>query len=218
MTCRSIGRRVIPTLLLVAAALAPSHAQAHRLNVFGFVEGTELKVEAFFSDGKAARKAEVTVYGADGELLAEGKTDAKGECAFELPAAAGDLKIVATSGAEHRGEYTLKAEHYEALASLDVPVIVQRDAAEGGGEEPAPEKTNASELDEIRVSLARIDATLRIMQRQVAELRKPRAGVSLESIMAGIGFIVGLTGIAMYFMARNERKKAHNAGPRSSRG
>jgi len=210
MTCRCMARRVLPILVLIAAALAPLPGFAHRLNVFGFVEGTAVKVEAYFSDGAKARKAEVKVYGADEELLAEGKTGAKGEYTFELPANAGDLKIVVTSGAEHRGEYTLKAKDYEGLAASGVPVIVQRDAAEDGGEEPPAQEVSTSELDEIRASLARIDATMRIMQQQVAELRKPRAGVSLESIMAGVGFIVGLTGIAMYFMARNELKKARN--------
>jgi len=193
---------------LIAAVLTPYVALAHRLNVFAYVEGTAVKVEAYFSDGAKARKAEVKVYGADEELLAEGKTGAKGEYTFELPANAGDLKIVVTSGAEHRGEYTLKAKDYEGLAASGVPVIVQRDAAEDGGEEPPAQEVSTSELDEIRASLARIDAALRVMQRQVAELRRPRAGVSLESIMAGVGCIVGLTGIAMYFMARSELKKA----------
>jgi len=218
MTCRWMASRVLPTLVLIAAALAPLPAFAHRLNVFGFVEGTELKVEAYFSDGKAARKAEIKVYGADGALLAEGETDAKGECAFELPAASGDLKIVATSDALHRGEYTLKAGEYEGLVSSGAPVIVEPHAAEGGNDVPAPQRVGASEVDEIRASLARIDATLSDVQRKMAELRKPRAGVSPESVMAGIGFIVGLTGIAMYFMARNERKKTRDSAPPSPRG
>ncbi len=194
------GRRgllsIAPVLVAVAAALAPSVAGAHRLNVFAYLEGSEVKVEAYFSDGAKAKRSDLKVYDADDTLLIKNKTDARGEFAFGLPATEGDLLIVVTAGEEHVGKYTLKAEEFEGVAGVEYPGIAEAEG-ESGGEAPG----------DIGKALARIEATLRTMQRQLAELRKPRAGVSLESVMAGIGFIVGLTGVAMFFMARHATRK-----------
>ncbi len=198
--------------VLIITVLEPSVALAHRLNVFAYVVGDEVAVEAYFSDGVKARGADVKVYGAGGALLVEGKTDRNGEYAFRLPVVAHDLKIVATSGDEHRGEYTLKAEEFEGLVGIDEPEGPEEGSAGsvGAGNDPegvAPLPLDGRDLDEIKAALARIDASLRTMQRQLAQLRKPRAGPSIEQVMAGLGFIIGLTGVAMYFMARNAARK-----------
>lgn len=187
---------IAPVLAAIVGALAPSAARAHRLNAFAYLEGSEVKVEAYFSDGAKAKGAEVRAYGPGKKLLVKGKTDKKGEYAFRLPATEGDLLIVVTAGEEHVGKYTLKAEEFEGVAGVEYPEIVEAEG-ESGGEAPG----------DMGKALARIEATLRNVQRQLAELRKPRAGVSLESVMAGIGFIVGLTGVAMFFMARHAARK-----------
>ena len=188
----------IAAVAAIVAVLVPSAAHAHRLNVFAYVEGSQVKVEAYFSDGAKARRSDLRVYDVGGRLLVKGETDAKGEYAFELPATEGDLLIVVESGEEHLGEYTLKAEEFEGVAGDEDPEIAELEGeAEGGGEVPG----------DIAKRLARIEATLRNVQRELAQLRRPRAGVSLESVMAGIGFIVGLTGVAMYFMARNAARR-----------
>ena len=198
MTRRPRLLSIASAVAAIVAVVAPSAAHAHRVNVFAYVEGNQVKVEAYFNDGAKAKGSGLKVYDAGGKLLVEGKTDAKGEYAFGLPATEGDLLIVVEAGDEHRGDYTLKAEEFEGVAgSEDAEIAEVEGEAKGSGEVPG----------DIEKRLARIEVTLRNVQRELAHLRRPRAGVSLESVMAGLGFIIGLTGVAMYFMARNAARR-----------
>ncbi len=207
MTFRLLVRLSMLVLVGAGAVVLPSPALAHRLNVFAYVVGDEVNVEAYFSGGARAQGADVTVYGAEKEVLFTGRTDEKGLWVFPAPAVAGDLEIVAETEDGHKGRCALKAEELAGITPrVDVPVAEAGgadEASEARGEPAAP----VGDLEEIRASLERIDASLLTVQRQLAELRKPGAGPSLDRVLAGVGFIVGLTGVAMYFMARNAARK-----------
>jgi nickel transport protein len=210
MRCKLLLRGVVLTLLAVGAVLVSSPAQAHRLNVFAYVVGDEVNVEVYFSDGARAKGAEMTVYTADEKELLTGRTDDDGMWVFPAEDVTGDLEIVAETQDGHKGRCTLKAEELAgatpgaAPAAAAAASTTTRHHPHGEMRRPA---SAAGDLDEIRASLEQIDASLRSVQRELAELRRPRAGPSLDSVLAGVGFIVGLTGVAMYFMARNAAKK-----------
>ncbi len=210
MISRLLTRLSVSVLLAVGGALLASPASAHRLNVFAYVVGGQVQVEAYFSGGARAQGADVTVYSAEKEVLLTGRTDKDGLWAFPVPAVEGDLEIVAETEDGHKGRCALKAEELAGSAPRDDVPTAGAEGPDAAGEarsEPAAPLGASGDLDEIRASLERIDASLRTVQRQLAELRRPRAGPSLDRVLAGVGFIVGLTGVAMYFMARNAARK-----------
>jgi len=197
-------------LVGASAVVLPSSASAHRLNVFAYVVGDKVNVEAYFSGGARAQGADVTVYSAEEEVLLTGRTDEKGLWVFPVPAVEGDLEIVAETKDGHKGRCALKAEELGGAAPHDDTLAAEAEGTDAAGDartEPATPGVASGNLDEIRASLERIDTSLRTLQRQLAELRKPGAGPSLDRVLAGVGFIVGLTGVAMYFMARNAARK-----------
>lgn len=88
-------------------------ALAHKVGVYAYVEGGQLKVESYFYGGKACRQCLILVFGNEGsDSLLEGKTDQEGK--FSLPMDSfpiekkSTLKFVVDAGSGHRGEYLLE--------------------------------------------------------------------------------------------------------------
>jgi nickel transport protein len=179
----------VAVILVVTAGLLPAVAYAHRLNVFASEIDDEVHVEVYFSRGAKAQGAKVEVFDAGGALLAEGRTNEDGLFTCPLPETDGELRIVATTGDAHQGEFTL---------------AVGRDAASGvSAEEPgrAAEVTRASDdgLRGVQEKLWAVERKLVDVQR---DLHEYESRVSLDRVLAGVGFIVGLTGVAAFFLAR----------------
>ncbi|MGD9236201.1 MAG: hypothetical protein PVF09_05975 [Desulfobacterales bacterium] len=97
---------------------------AHRVNVFAWVEGDTVFVESKFSGGKRVNTGKVTVSDAEGTELLTGLTDENGEFSFKVPKKT-DLKIVIEAGTGHRGEWTV------AAGEIQMPAA---------GKKPEPEK------------------------------------------------------------------------------
>ena len=97
---------------------------AHRVNLFAWVEGDRVYVESKFSGGKRVNAGTITVLDAAGTELLSGITDENGTFSFKVPKKT-DLKIVLEASTGHRAEWTVAASEIAASAS---------------GKKPAPEK------------------------------------------------------------------------------
>ena len=97
-------------------------ADAHRVNVFAWVEGDTVYVEAKFSGGKTVKAGKIIVTDPQGNELLEGTTNENGEFSFKVPKKT-DLKIVLIAGAAHRAEWTIPRAEIEmpATAKKSVP-------------------------------------------------------------------------------------------------
>ena len=88
-------RALLFTLLFTAMIQTP--ALAHRVNIFAYVEDSDVLVECAFSRSNPVRQGLITVFdAADGEELLKGKTDDQGFSAFpsgEIRAAGSGLRI-----------------------------------------------------------------------------------------------------------------------------
>jgi hypothetical protein len=98
---------------------------AHRVNLFAWVEGDTVYVEGKFGGGKGVSAGKITVADPEGTILLTGTTDENGEFSFKIPQKS-DLKIVLQAGTGHRAEWTVKA------AEIDLPTTGKRQAAEKG--------------------------------------------------------------------------------------
>lgn len=95
----------IPVLFFLLLAAAP--AQAHKVNVFAYVEGDTVYTESYFPDGRPVAEGTIEVLNANGEKLLEGKTDKEGLFSFPLPAKE-DLTIAIIASMGHKNTYLLK--------------------------------------------------------------------------------------------------------------
>ena len=199
-------RIAIPLLAAVLAALlGPAAAQAHRVNVFAYVEGGTCRVEAYFRRSRPARDATVEVLDAAGRELLRGRTDDRGRFSFPVPETT-DLRIVVDAGLGHRAEYLLSASEIRAAeggagppGDGPAPAPVPPDAG-------APARTEAG-CDPAAVAEAvdrTLDRRLAPVYALVSEIRKERSGISAAQVVAGLGYIAGIFGVAAYAAARRK--------------
>lgn len=190
-------------LLLALALLGQTSAQAHRVNVFAYVEGNDIVVECGYSKSKRVRNGAVTVLdAASGETLLEGTTDEQGLFRFPVPHQArqseADLRILLQAGEGHRNEWIVAAEEFLG-AKTPAPAPDPSPAMEAKAAEtpPAP-ALSRSDVEEVVGAL--LDARLAPIKRELLE--QSQRGPELREIIGGIGWIFGLVGVAAYFKSR----------------
>ncbi|MEE9496422.1 MAG: hypothetical protein V3V39_07830, partial [Desulfobacterales bacterium] len=94
---------------------------AHRVNLFAWVEGDTVYVESKFSGGKKVKAGKIIVTDPQGNELVKGTTNDQGEFSFKVPKKV-DLKIVLLAGAGHRAEWTIPVTEIEMPAAEKPPV------------------------------------------------------------------------------------------------
>jgi hypothetical protein len=100
-------RAVRFALVALVALAAPQRARAHDLQATVTV-GARVKVFACLEEDIPAERADVTVFGANGDVLAVGKTDANGVWEWDRPAA-GEYKVRVKEGG-HIAETKFRVE------------------------------------------------------------------------------------------------------------
>ena len=191
-------KAVILTVML-AVAFVP-YAQAHKVTIFAWAEGGKVFTQSKFSGGKEVKGGRVAVYGPDGKLLLEGRTDDSGEFSFTPPAIT-DLKIVLIAGMGHQNSWTLSA----AELGGQPPVA---DSAPEPSPSAAPPTDAVAGLTagQVEAIVARqLDEKLAPLTRMIAESREK--GPSLSDIFGGIGYIIGLVGLGAYVRYRRDRRQ-----------
>ncbi len=167
------------TMFLVGLFLLSFSLSAHRVNVFAYKEGELIRVEGYFSDGTPARDSKIEVYNQGGEKIAEGRTDEKGEFSFPVPEGKNNLRIILMAGMGHRGETSLS---------------VEGDLSPDRSQESLPVNEDIEKIVEKSVEKA-LKPLIRMMEEENRRMR-------LRDIIGGIGYILGITGIAFYLLSR----------------
>ena len=110
--------KVVLYLFLVVGFLLVriEFVDAHRVNLFAWVEGDTVHLESKFSGGKKVKAGKIIVSDPQGNELVRGNTDEKGEYTFKIPQKT-DLKIVLIAGTGHRAEWTITASEIEMPVS-----------------------------------------------------------------------------------------------------
>jgi len=202
---------------ILILSLASSHAYAHKVNMFAYVEGNKVMMEGYFADGNKPMNCDVIVTDPDKNVLVKGLTDRDGKFSFDIPKIT-DLLIVLNAGMGHRAEFLISRDELSGISPTAVSVTGSKasesqDEASATGEVPveaaAPSSPGSGNASEAMVRKAVAEANLPLM-RAIEEL-KERAGFA--NIVGGIGFIFGVVGILFYIKAR---KMLDGAGSRSS--
>lgn len=214
--------------LVVAAWLAwalgiADVAEAHRVNIFAYVDGDVIRVECGFSRGRKVRQGIIEVFdNVTGERLLQGATDDAGVFVFPVPqgVTGHDLRIGIDAGQGHRNEWVIAAGEMAATPSaVSSSAVADAPAASGaGGESVAPALSAPAAADPATRSgiapsispLTRADVQAVVNEALDARLAPIRhmlasqfdAGPSLKDIVGGIGWIFGLVGVAAWFRRR----------------
>ncbi|MGA2035339.1 MAG: hypothetical protein ABSG68_24080 [Thermoguttaceae bacterium] len=174
--------------------LSPAVASAHKLNVFASATGATIHGRAYFSDGSPARNVEVIDLDPAGREILRTTTDQQGN--FQIQARSRcDHRLLVQTADGHGGEYKLPA----AELPQDLPLW-------NGAAPAAPVSTPAQPPPAAEGSLAEQIGGL---ERQIGQLREQLAAYEAKirfcDVLGGIGYILGLAGIACYVLAIRRR-------------
>ncbi len=192
------GHNKLLIILLLASILVistPLPALAHKAVIFAWAEGDTIFTESKLAGGKRAIDAQVLVFDREGKQLLEGRTNNKGEFSFKIPKLT-DLRIVLNAGMGHKGEWTIPESEIQEVAAL-----LEKKRTDEPSQPIEVGLTKEEIKDLIEDSL---DRKLRPIVRMMTESQSK--GPSVPEIVGGIGYIVGLMGVALYFRNRGRKR------------
>jgi len=214
-TIRLVSRALV-FIVLFGACLSSDSAWAHKVNLFAYVEGDKVFVEGYFSKSRKAMDCPVVVYDAQGRKIHEGRTDKEGKYAFksaELPPHDGDLKVVLIAGQGHQAEYTLGADELpgvrEPEAGRDESRMQGRAVKSLTGKSTVDVRMQAQDFQEFAATVREVvkrenQPIIKMLgNQQKLLLRELDKGPTVRDVIGGIGWILGIMGVAAYFKSRN---------------
>ncbi len=204
-------------LLLIASPVS-----AHRVIIFGWVEGDTVHTESKFSGGKKVKNGTVVVYNAEGKRLLEGNTSDQGEFSFKIPKKT-EIRIELIAGMGHKAEWTIPIEEIGSITAnteakaaspesdanpsekwVDSPSIHERSSPTSPDKGTQPMSAPALNQEAIQAAVEKaLDKKMKPILKMLAENQV--RGPTLKDIIGGIGYILGLMGIAAYFHYRRKK-------------
>jgi len=179
---------------------------AHKVNIFAYAEGDSVFTESYFSDGRKAVGARVTVYDKAGAQLLGGVTDAAGLFAFKIPKREA-LRIVLQASMGHRNEYELSRSE---LGGTEATSQTSESAGTTGGISAQAEGDTVVQMNMDRIAQLidrSLERRLAPVVAAMSRIQKAQEKPGLRDVIGGIGYIVGIAGLAM---ALRRRKKTRD--------
>ena len=190
-------------LACVVVALSAGRAAGHDLRLWAAAEeGATIRGRAYFPGGAPARGMMVHVVNDAGQPLGEVRTDDSGAFAFEARVRC-DHRFIAESLEGHGDSVTVEA----AALPLELPSVAKAEAtAHTAADHGHAEHDDVDLHHAVEESVARHVGALRRQLRAYEDKRR------LHEIIGGIGYIVGVTGIAFYCLGRRRRAPTGSDG------
>jgi len=195
--------RCRPLLVLIAfwLILSPASAFAHKIHVFAYGQGTTIHGRAYFSEDSPARNIAVAALDPAGREIGRTTTDDDGQFILEARFRCDHLLQVSTSDG-HGGAYTVSASEL----SQDLP------PRDGSADSPPPiafpEPDSATNEGHAHASPPEAGQQNDLFKQIVAlreQLDSHEKRIRLQDVLGGVGYILGVAGIALYFLAARKR-------------
>jgi nickel transport protein len=212
--------RALLGVLVWSSIGSASPAAAHHLTVFASVHGRQIDGEVYFQGGDPAGNAAVAVVGPDGQALGQTQTDQEGKFSFQ-PRYRCDHTLIVDAGMGHGTQTQVSSDELP----LDLPA-----APAAGDGDPVTQTTRAAPdvSDHQHAEMSghsgltshdgeHLAAELQALTQQITALRRDLERVQsrtrLQDLLGGIGYILGIMGLAFYFLGVR-RKERRTAGDR----
>ncbi len=179
--------------------------QAHKLKVFASAEGDSILGQAYFVGGAGAGGASIRITDVGGRVLAQPVPDESGNFSYRVERRM-DYRVVADSLDGHEASWTLRAEEF----SPGLPgANGVESTTQGVSGTPAPAASTAAipQSSAGTLSMQQVEAA---MARQIRPLRQAlqryEEQVRLRDIVGGIGYIIGLAGVGLWWSSRRRKR------------
>lgn len=188
-------------------------AHAHRVNLFAWQEGDAVNAQAYWANGKKASGASLQVLDQAGAVLFRGRTDSAGMCIFKVPGP-GKFRIVLNAGMGHRAETEIECTlpGSEGKRDFTSPAALSDHAAGAvsAGHVSAFGDANSHETRSCQAVMCgsmkemefMLDGKLAPVMAQLAAIRERQSRIRPRDVIGGLGYIIGLAGLALWASAR----------------
>ncbi|SDD80101.1 cobalt ABC transporter permease [Rhodospira trueperi] len=199
-------KRIVPfagaVVMLLVIGAGP--ALAHKVLAGAYPAGDVIEGEVGFSNGDMAADTLVEVFDEDGTKMGEARTDADGYFTY-TPTQQVTHVFKADLGAGHVATFTLDASDVPAVAGAAAPDSgtgpePAASAAAATPEAAAPAAMPADLTDQIAEAVRN---EVRPLRREIAAYKEKH---DLQTVLGGIGYIIGLFGLAFFLMARRQTR------------
>jgi len=179
---------IIMIALMSLTLAQPRVADAHKLNVFAYIEDSAVVGEAYFNDGSPAKNCEVLVKDQDDHVIGKGLTDESGAFFVNVGSLEGkNISVTVNAGMGHLGQATIKNGDASAFAQSSLH--------------------NNNEEDKLIIALREIiHSELEPLRGELMQLHKELSKSNFSEIIGGIGYIFGLVGVSLWVKERRSRK------------
>lgn len=193
-------------MVVLCLVLAPLPAVAHKVVAAAYPGGDVIEGEVGFSNGDMAADLLIEVFDAAGNRLGQARTDADGFFTYR-PTTAVRHVFRADLGAGHVAQFDMAADEVAAIVGTAPPAPV---AAASTFSDTGPALGSLVDIGATPVIAALGDADkaaiAQIVRDETRPLRREIAAYrdhhDLQTILGGIGYIVGIFGIGFYIAAR----------------
>ena len=204
--------------LILLICLAAGQVWAHKLNLYAYQEGSRIKGEAYFKGGIKVQKGIVKVLTKDGRMRAQTVTAKDGSFSLPIPKQPPPYTITLESEGGHKASYELAQDQLEQTKdqAQKAPAIsdpAHKPVETAGAVSPGQTGGNAMvaralDLQELEAMVSRLlDQKLAPIKAQLAQ-QNAKDPVTLHDVVSGLGWILGLVGIAAWFLSRKAKPAA----------
>lgn len=215
------SRTGVATAVLLFLSLFAVPAHAHKVNVFAWYDGNKVELEAYFSSGVKAMSSPVIVTNEAGKEVFRGKTNDKGRLSF-VPPGKGKYHVVLKAGMGHMAETDVEVDMAPAgkAAGAAVPATEEtrpQTRAQVESVEPAgpvkravPAASLPASSSELKTCITpdemeqMLDQRLRPIRKELMVLAEERDKIRMSDVISGLGYIMGLMGIALYISVKRK--------------
>ncbi|MBE7560808.1 hypothetical protein HS125_18420 [bacterium] len=185
-------------VFVVTLVVGATPGWAHRLNVFAYLEGERVFVEARFKGGTPAQDSDVRVEDGAGATLVSGRTDREGKFDFAVPAR-GELVVIVDAGEGHRGQWKLSAAELGGTSS--------------SAASPPPPPSSPTAAAAPTLDATQLEAALeRVLERKLAPMRQMLIEQQMREpgwreALGGLGWVVAAVAAGMALLARRKYRR-----------
>ena len=181
---------ILPAVLIGLLIVAPP-AGAHKINIFAAWEDNRITGYAYAPGGVRIIGVSVELFDQAGQSVAKATTGDKGDFSFPVTTP-GRYKVILDLGDGHRGEFKVRVGAAPAATKPAAP------AGPGQAASPAVKPT----VDPAAIEAAVDKAISHRLTPVLAKLDELEDRIGLRDVVGGLGFIIGLMGLAAYFKSK----------------
>lgn len=202
------------TVMVLWLVVSAGSASAHKAVIFAWVEGDTVFTQSKFSGSRKAQNSTVVVYDRQGNQLLEGKTDRNGEFSFKIPQKT-ELKVALKASMGHAAEWIISVEEIVSGSAPDETSVNVSQQATNVDAEKIPEDASGFRFENRETLPATVTFDQQALQQMIDKsLDKKLAPITkmlaksmdrepgIVEILGGVGYILGLVGIALYVANR----------------